>query len=447
MNVARIEEDLGIEVFSTSSEGIGGAIRQNYEDFMVQEIPMQTSTEEEREARGSSGKYTIFWLEKRGLDTLLAIKRIARSLGISQKRLSFAGMKDRNAVTLQRVSVYNVPPSRLEEISLRGIRIKSITQSDKAVHTGSHWGNSFSIVVREIHLAQSEVERRIQRVLDEMHCIGGLPNYFGYQRFGLSRPITHEVGLKLLSGDFKSAAMIFLSKTSPYESKEVREAREELSASGDFRLALKRFPAQLSYELAMLNRLTSNPSNFANAFRGLPMKLLRMFTFAAQSWLFNKFISRRLKENLAPTHCVLGDLVAAIDNEGLAIGEPTRVDESSINKLNSELRVGKAVVVYPVPGFDMKLPQGGMYDIVKEIMNHEGLMPRSFWISMMPELSSPGIFRPILLIPKNLKVTTSSSDTKDSACARFEFSLVRGAYATIVLREFMKNGDPLAAGY
>jgi tRNA pseudouridine13 synthase len=444
LSVAEIEKDLGMEVFSTSSEGIRGVLRRRYEDFRVKEIPIEAS-EERRVNRG--GKYTIFWMEKQGLDTLLAVKRIAKSLGVSQKRFSFAGMKDKNAITLQRVSAFKVSPDLLEQIKLKGIHIEVIAQSDEAVHMGSHLGNSFSIVVREIPLAKGEVERRVQDVSREIGSMGGVPNYFGHQRFGLTRPITHEVGLKMLAGDFKSAAMVFLSKTSPFESKEAIEAREELSTSGNFRLALKRFPSKLSYELAMLNKLASDPSNFANAFRALPIRLLRMFVSAAQSWLFNKFISMRLKENIPANQCVQGDLVVAIDKEGLTTGQPATVDELNIGALNSELSIGKATVVYPVPGFDMKLPQGTMYRIVRGIMGDEGLMPRSFWIGMMPELSSPGVLRPILLIPKNLKTTTSSSDTKSSSIARFEFSLVRGAYATVVLREFMKNDDPFKAGY
>jgi tRNA pseudouridine13 synthase len=442
-----VEEDLGIEVFSTSSDGISGVIKQRYEDFAVKEIPLGANKTEFAEARERTGTYSVFWLEKRGLDTILAIKRIAKSLGVSEKRLSFAGMKDRNAVTLQRVSAWNISPDRLKKIRLNGIHIKDIIQSDVPVRLGSHWGNAFAIEVRDIPFAVSEVEIRVQRISNEMKSIGGVLNYFGHQRFGLSRPVTHIVGLKMLKGDFKDAAMVFLSRTSPSESNEAREARAELGASGDFKSAVKRFPVQLSYESAMLNSLASSPNNFSNAFRALPRNLLRMFVSAAQSWLFNKFISKRLKSGIPPGRCVLGDLVAPLDGEGLTEGEPIKVDESNIDKLNEELSGGKAVVVYPVPGFDMNLPRGMMYEIVRETMNQEGLLPRSFWISMMPEISSPGVLRSILLIPKNLKVTTLGSDSKGTSSARFEFSLIRGGYATVVLREFMKNQDPLAAGY
>jgi tRNA(Glu) U13 pseudouridine synthase TruD len=74
-------------------------------------------------------------------------------------------------------------------------------------------------------------------------------------------------------------------------------------------------------------------------------------------------------------------------------------------------------------------------------------MPRSFWVNKMPEISSSGTFRPIAIISKGLKVTPFSSLANNESGASFEFSLARGSYATVLLREFMKNDDPLAAGY
>jgi tRNA(Glu) U13 pseudouridine synthase TruD len=65
----------------------------------------------------------------------------------------------------------------------------------------------------------------------------------------------------------------------------------------------------------------------------------------------------------------------------------------------------------------------------------------------MPEISSPGVFRPIAMIPRNLRITPFSSTSTNELNATFEFSLIRGSYATVLLREFMKNDDPLIAGY
>jgi tRNA pseudouridine13 synthase len=447
IDAPKIDQELGIEVYATSSKGIGGVIRQNYEDFVVKEIALPERVKEHQENAIETRKYSVFWLEKRGLDTLLAIKRIAKELRVSEKRFSFAGMKDRNALTSQQVSAWSVPPERLKELNLNRIRIKEVHRSHEPVNIGSHWGNQFQIVVRNVLFPLKETEYRLQRILEETETVGGTPNYFGHQRFGLKRPITHLVGLEMLRGNLEDAAMAFLCKNSPHEKEEVSAARTELRETRDFKAATSSFPRQLTYELAMLRRLDSSPCDFANAFKALPRRLLQMFVHASQSWLFNRFLSRRLKMNIRLNQCLDGDLVAPLDDNGLATKEFTKVDNTNFDVLNERVRSVKAVVVCPVPGFDMILPRGTMYEIVREVMDQEGLIPRSFWVNRMPETSSSGTFRPIIMISKNLKVTPSSSRTNNGSEAKFEFSLARGSYATVLLREFMKNDDPLAAGY
>jgi len=443
----KIEEDLGIEVYATSSDGIGGEIRQKYEDFLVKEIPMSAEQSQNESRNDMKADYSVFWLEKRGLETISAIKRIARELQVSQRRFSFAGMKDRNAVTLQRVSAWKVPPEKLKEVDLRGIRITGVSKSNNPIVLGSHWGNDFTIMVRGIPLTAGTAEYRIKRISNEIKAAGGIPDFFGHQRFGLVRPITHIVGLKILRGEFKEAAMAFLSNTSPYETDEIRAARAELGTTEDFKSAMKNFPSKLTYELCMLRKLSSSPNNFANAFRVLPRRLLQMFVSAAQGWLYNKFVSKRLKENVPLNRCLQGDLVSPLRADELVTKELVKVDLSNIDEMNRNLEYGKATVVYPVPGYDMALPIGLMRDIVKEVMTKEDLIPRSFWISRMPEISSAGVFRQIAVTPKNPNVSPVISNSIYISNATFAFSLVRGSYGTIVLREFMKNDDPIAAGY
>jgi tRNA pseudouridine13 synthase len=447
LNAAKVEQDLGIEVFATTSKGIGGVIRQKYEDFTVKEIPAPVNRSQGLQTTGRTGNYSVFWLQKQGLDTILAIKKIAKALRVSQKRFSFAGMKDKKALTFQRVSAWNVSPQKLAEINLNGICIEAVSQSDSRISIGSNLGNQFAIVVRKIPFTPDETEHRAKRISDEISSIGGTPNFFGHQRFGLMRPITHIVGLKILKGDFKGAAMVFLSRTSGHERDDVTAARTELGATEDFKLAVTRFPTRLTYELALLNRLSSNPNNFANALRALPRRLLQMFVSAAQGWLFNRFLSRRLVNNIPLNQCLCGDVVALLDADGLPLKETTAVDSSNIDRQNENLRFGRSAVVYPVPGFDMKLPKGEMQETVREVMAREDLVPRSFWISKMPEISSQGVSRPIVVMPKGLKITPFYSNSMNGSNATFEFSLIRGSYATVLLREFMKNDDPLAAGY
>ncbi|MHA2427651.1 MAG: tRNA pseudouridine(13) synthase TruD, partial [Candidatus Hermodarchaeia archaeon] len=116
MHAQEYDALIGMRVFTTSSQGIGGRLRKSPEDFIVQEIgldgsiaPLDASDEEFVD---KSGKFSAFFLVKRNLDTIQAIRRLSKALGVSYKRFSYAGMKDRRAVTSQRAS-YRGPPHEL----------------------------------------------------------------------------------------------------------------------------------------------------------------------------------------------------------------------------------------------------------------------------------------------------------------------------------------------
>ena len=142
---------------------------------------------------------------------------------------------------------------------------------------------------------ESFIKEQVAQTMQEINQVGGIPNFYGHQRFGTTRPITHLVGKAILKGDFQEAAMIFLAKPSPDEHPSSRQARTELQETRDFKLALEHFPKQLRYERSMLNYLAEKPDDFTGAFRTLPAKLQALFVQAYQSYLFNRFLSERVK--------------------------------------------------------------------------------------------------------------------------------------------------------
>ena len=97
---------LNAETFVTKEKGIGGQIRTRYEDFYVEEIPEITPTGE--------GPNTWLFIEKLGRTTLDVVLDIARELHLDRKRMGFAGMKDKKAVTRQWLCVSNFEPENIE---------------------------------------------------------------------------------------------------------------------------------------------------------------------------------------------------------------------------------------------------------------------------------------------------------------------------------------------
>ena len=115
---SQLEREIGIEVYSTKTKGIGGSIRQTTEDFLVSEITNRVENDK--------GRYLIVELTKNDWDTHHLIRELSRVLHISQRRFGWAGTKDKHAVTRQKLSIWDISEEDLKRINLRGVELKKI---------------------------------------------------------------------------------------------------------------------------------------------------------------------------------------------------------------------------------------------------------------------------------------------------------------------------------
>src|SRR3954470_16310340 len=99
---------------TTDFAGIGGAIKQRAEDFFVQEIPLYEPSGE--------GEHVYAEVQKVGVTTFDAIKRIADSLHVSSRAIGYAGLKDARAITRQ---VFSIPGTTTEAVM--SLRIPDLT--------------------------------------------------------------------------------------------------------------------------------------------------------------------------------------------------------------------------------------------------------------------------------------------------------------------------------
>ncbi len=449
VQVSSLEAKLGMEVYASSTPGIGGKIRSELEDFIVEEVLLDGSKASVNLRRGrypisGRGGYLVCVLIKRGWDTLSVIEKIARQIGISPDMINIAGIKDAQALTAQHISIGAASPEKIR-INLKGVCLIPMYYSKEKISTGILMGNQFDITVRSILHGPSETQRLISETWREISNLGGAPNFFGHQRFGTIRPITHMVGKHIVKRRFEEAVMLFLSEPSERETPQARDAREYLRETCDFRSALKRFPRSLSYERLMLRYLSRYPRDYLGALRRLPVKLRRLFVQAYQSYLFNRFLSGRMKREISLTHVQKGDYVVNIGAKGLPTESFTRVGDEIFHSVSSKVEEGKMALAIPVIGFDQELSSGVQGEIEREILEQEGIQPQDFKIEGMPESSMRGGLRKALASVMNLSFETRSSDSETSA--RFRFMLHRGSYATVVLREFMKPEDPVSSGF
>jgi len=442
-----------MEVYATQSPGIGGRIRQFPEDFVVQEILVdgpkaEVSPVETREPVGE-GRYLICALVKRNWDTLLAVKNIARRLGISPKRIQIAGMKDAKALTAQHISISGVPSERVLQVKIKDITLHPLYFSRGRIFSQLLLGNQFQVVVRTISHSSSVIERRVKDVQGELLSLGGFPNFYGHQRFGTIRPITHLVGRFLTQGDLEKATLTFLAQPSVHEHPESREAREQLQDTKNFEEALRCFPRHLGYERLMLGHLAKQPRDFVGAFRKLPLKLRKLFVQAYQSFLFNKFLSERIRRGIPLDEAQIGDYAVNLDDHGLPTNGFMQVTASSLQTVKKALNDGGTHIAIPLIGFKQPPSQGVQGEIEQEILETENVNPQNFRISFMPEASALGELRTILVPVINLFVEETSRDSANPSKrkTRLDFTLHRGSYATVVLREFMKPRDLIKAGF
>lgn len=419
---------IGMEVFTTQSPGIGGRLRKTPEDFIVQEIGLDGSLAPlealDQEFSDQPGKFTMFFLVKRNLDSIQAIRRLGKTIGVSYKRFSYAGIKDRRAITSQRVSFRGSPHDLIgREISQ--LTILHPHRVSKPVVPGALEGNQFIITVREVTLDANEVKQRLNHIQQEISDTGGVLNFYGPQRFGIMRPNTHLIGKQIVLGNFEEAIQILLKDVDPSENEKDSVLLDD-SYHG-------------SFERAILHYLNKHPGKFKESLGVLPKDLVRLYIHAYQSYLFNKAISERAQRRIILQVPVVGDYTMPTAGQ---IHEVRPVTKENVERIRQEVKEGRLTLVTPIIGYDFEqIPlDGAMGDIYHRILESEKITPGHFRLNQLPAFSSRGTFRSLLVNPREFKVTVE--EEKDDTPIRVEFALPKGSYASVVLRELMKPDSP-----
>lgn len=426
-----LDRSVGMEYLITDTPGCGGSIKGSAGDFVVSEVFPDLPYE--------GGRYLVLEVEKTNWDTHRLIREMARQLRISQKRFAWAGTKDKRAVTSQRISIMNLDEQALDCLHLPDLKIRVLGRTNRSVGLGDLLGNRFRIVIRDLSCPDPAI--RLEQITEQIKRLRGVPNYFGLQRFGERRPVTHLVGEAMAKGRMEEAVFIYLAMPFPAEPEETRLARERLWAERDVREALKYFPEYLNFELAVMNYLAEHPQDYARSFDVLSANLKRLFVHAYQSYLFNKILSRRLAAGLPVHEAVPGDVVCFSKDGRPDMGRLQTADEESLAAINRLAERGRAYVTLPLIGYDTALADGreAQGRIERQVMAEEGMTAESFRIEENPGLGSRGARR-AALCPVEPQIRA------EEGRAEMQFVLPKGSYATVVLREYMKEKRSELAG-
>ncbi len=419
------EADIGMRCYLCPADGTGGHLKTLPEDFVVREMSDPPRAKD-------NGDFTIAAVTSRNWETNRLVRIMARSIGMSRERIGFAGTKDKRAVTTQLMS-FKCPPEDLSKIDLKDVEIRDAYRGARAIQIGDLLGNEFAITVRNLSMDMASVRDIVSEDIALMKKTGGYPNYFGVQRFGVVRPVTHLVGERLVRGDIEGAVRTYISFATPEESEELRAIRGSLRDTDDWGEASKMMPEQMSYEKSMAQVLAGGGS-WTDAIEALPPNLQMMFVHAYQSLLFNEMLSLRMERGLPLNMPVEGDVVIPLDRDrGPQHENPIMATAKNIDLVARQVRAGRAFVTGPLFGSESVSAEGEPGEIERTVVESHGLSPEDFVIPGLSRCSSKGGRRELLCPVKDMK-PEFGEDTYS-----LEFSLPKGNYATCLMREFMKS--------
>jgi len=420
------ESGIGLEIFFTDTPGIGGALKRRPEDFMVDEISRLPPED-------PSGRFTIAKVTSENWETNRLVKQMAHLLGISRHRISFAGTKDKRAITSQLIC-FEAPLDAVASLSMHQVRVENAYRSRKNLTIGDLIGNSFRLKVRDCRLSGPALSQALLDTHGELQKVGGFPNFFGVQRFGSLRPITHLVGRHIIKGEFEEACLAYAANPVEHESPEAQDARRYLQETRDYAGALQRLPRPLMFERSVVAHLAQNPGDFTGAIMTLPRNLQMMFVHAYQAFLFNRMLSERIRRGMPIDLPVEGDVVLPTDKDGLPDHDKhVPVTQRNLDLVAAQVRNRRASVSASLFGSESVLAEGVPGEIERLIIEREGIGREDFVVPRIPECSSRGSRREIVARYWDFQHSVEGDVLEAS------FSLGKGCYATCLLREIMKE--------
>ncbi|MDH3454581.1 MAG: tRNA pseudouridine(13) synthase TruD [Desulfuromonadales bacterium] len=393
------------EFLTSQLPGTGGTIRQQPEDFQVDEIPLYEPCGE--------GDHLYLRVEKCGLTTYDLLRELAGALKCNERDLGYAGLKDARAITRQTVSVPLRKPEDVKGLEIAGVTILSACMHRNKLRPGHLAGNRFQI---RVHQPQPEALQRATAILDVLEDIG-VPNRFGEQRYG-SLGNSHRIGRAILREDYDAALDEIIGDPAEISHPGWQQAVAAYRC-GDLETAIEKLPRHCRPERRLLEMIRDGKSP-SKAVRAMPRKLLRLYLSAYQSSLFDRLIDMRLGTlnqiwagDLAYKH-INGACFLVTDPEA----EQARADAFEISP------------TAPLFGYKTKLAEGQTGQLEQSLLDAEDLTLESFHLS--GGLAMDGERRP-LRVP--IQAPEASMDGEDLLLS---FSLPKGSFATTVLAEVMK---------
>ncbi|KAM4677727.1 pseudouridylate synthase PUS7L [Discoglossus pictus] len=420
-----------------------------------------------RERPGSSRKrhriegqevYTAFTLRKENLETLEAISYLSSGLGVLPSDFSYAGIKDKKAITYQAMVVKKVTPERLQQfessVERKGIKMYNVRPAKQHMRLGQLAGNHFRITVRDVRNHSNDSSKNVpERISEAILSVRtkGFINYYGPQRFGQGQNgQAHDIGLALLKEEMEKSIKMFFSPEVLDDP--VNTAKKYFLQTEDAKGTLALMPEYKVRERMLLRALNRYGMNHEGCVRGwlsIPhsMRIFYIHSYCSKVW--NEAASFRIMSY--GSKVVEGDLVLCDQNtnEKSSLSDRVHVvtateEETNIYSIHQ--------IVLPMPGHSILYPTNKVGRWYTNTLAKAGLTTCRFRVPAL-QLNIPGCYRNILKFARNLSYelllenqkqaekmenVPGTEVTTSNQSVVVKFDLDSSCYATICLREMMK---------
>ncbi len=260
-------------------------MRMKPEDFVVEELINLKKSD--------SGSFSLYRLVKKELDTYEALKIISRKAGVPLKAIGYSGLKDKHSIAVQHITV---PKKYRLSLKERNIKLEYLFNVDRKLTLGSHTGNRFTITLRRM---KKQTFENLLNNLDFLRAVP-VPNYFDSQRFGSLRGSRRFIVEEIARGRYEEALKIYLTSRYRKEKGYIKEIKDKIKVNwGSW--------SELKQSLKLMKRyenfldIVSYLEKREDYFGGLKLirrHLMKIFSSAYQSYMWNEALKRILVENL-----------------------------------------------------------------------------------------------------------------------------------------------------
>ncbi|MBI3861209.1 MAG: tRNA pseudouridine(13) synthase TruD [Planctomycetia bacterium] len=388
-------------------------IKRLPEDFQVEEL---TATNPD------GGPFALYRLTKRSIGTPEVVDEVVRRWKLPRHRISYGGLKDKHAVTVQFVTILNGPRRNLSQTSFElvyaGQRDKSFTPHDIS-------GNRFRLVLRD--LSDKALNAALQ-ALPEVQS-SGLPNYFDDQRFGSVGVSGEFIARPWCQGDYERALWLALADPHPDDRSEERKQkailREHWGRWPECKAALDR-----SHRRSIVAYLADKPPDrpdYRGAFARIKVDLRGLYLSAFQSCLWNRMLDRYLRSELP------ADLLHDV---------PLKLGPAPFfRQLDSETAGCLQAAHLPLPSSRLHLEEGPMHSLVSNVLQEFGLELRQLRVKYPRDSFFSKGQRAAAIAVDNLAGEPADDDLYPGRKKLLlQFDLPRGSYATILVKRITELG-------